>query len=208
MGGSEALAPCEWPPALTRCGHPSQCTRQFVTEAHSDGALVGLKLGWATSDIADGVRHDQPAEERPRHCGENHADSATERRERRRMAGERGGCRRRDVLQEEPESSQHEDRNCEPLGERQSHRVKPEVMTEFVSEYATQFIARQRVDGERGDHDEVSTAGEGIQLVCGEYHHDISLRRLTGGLEHRSPCGVEPDPLVTRGVSGTDQRCE
>jgi len=51
--------------------------------------------------------------------------------------------------------------------------VQAEMMAEFVCQHSAQLVARQRVERERGDHHQVATAREGVELVRRQHGDDI-----------------------------------
>ena len=100
------------------------------------------------------------------------------------MAGEAGGCRRGDILEEEPNSSQHHDWEGEPLGQGEGHGVQAEVVAELVGQHTGKLIARQRLDGHRGHDDEVPAAGKRVELLRRQHREHVPIDRQPRGLHH------------------------
>ena len=82
-----------------------------------------------------------------------------------------------DVLQPEPDAGEDDDRERQPVADRQGHRVHAEVVAELVGEHPGELVLGQLLDGERRDHDEVAATGEGVELV--ERQH-ASMYRSVG----------------------------
>ena len=65
MCRSQALAQRGGALAATFVDHPPQCTGQWPTESHGDGATIGLQLGVSPDDVGNDVAEQQTAEEDP-----------------------------------------------------------------------------------------------------------------------------------------------
>ena len=80
------------------------------------------------------------------------------------------------------------------------------MVAELVRQHAAELVARQGVDGVRGDHDQVPTTGERVQLVDREHgDHEPPVRQPVG-LQHRSPGDIERGSLAPRGTACAEQR--
>ena len=148
---------------------------QLPPEPDLDDPPVGLQLGGLADHVADRVRDRKSQLEHPGDDGEHHAQTARPTNvSTGRALGEGVGRGPGDGLQQEADPGEDDDRQREPLADGQRDGVQTEVMAELVGEHAGQLAVGRTSIGEAGDDDEMTAAGERVDLVGVEHGEDES----------------------------------
>jgi len=190
---------------LTRSGqllssrNASQRRGQLTTETHLDCAPIGLKFGTFANGVGHAIREHQRRQEHPSNCVEKPTHRAPHRCERRRVADKRSSGSDRNVLQEETDPGQQEDRQAQPPPKGERHGVQPQVMRNLVSQHTSHLVSRQLFEGKRGDHQQTSATGKGVEIVGWQHRQREPTVRDRQLLGNAAPCRFESFGLLGRG---------
>lgn len=180
----------------------------MTSVTHCDDTTVGRILGGPTDEIRCNGRHDTAEAEEPCESSEDRRDETAGDLHRAGSTAERRRRRHGDVVEKRSDSCESVDRNEQPLLESESHGVRTQVVAELVGEHTAQRVVIEFTGGERGHDDQVTTAGEGVEIVVVDHSDGESVVTDVQGLGHFVEGPLEAERLVAGGTAGPDQSGE
>lgn len=182
-----------------------QCIGQLTPVAHRDHSSVGSVLGGPSDEVRHHGRHGSSESEEPpegpKHgCDELPGDLNGSRRA---TEGRRGGGG--DVVEESTDTRESVHRNEKPLLHGEGHGVRTEVMAELVCEDTAQCVMVEFAHRVRRHHHQMSTTGEGVQIVVVDHTDGESVIADVEGLGDFVEGSPQARGLVTGRSASPDE---